>query len=234
MYTRQQLDSRLCFDSRFTDARIHRNLQSAVVVKQNMVRVWGGGTYLRDSFYDACDELDLIVWLIFSMGSLSSRHSAHLATWEEEVRQYIRRVFGHTSLLVYCGNNEGVKSLSHGYIYSLDPDVQATLEIDYSSLFDNVVRRVASEEDPFRHFHAATPSNGFRVQRAGLGMTHRWGDSFSTGYSDTRHNDNKIYCIDVSLYPKGRFVSEYGWQSFPSLSFSMVTDPSHDWDWNST
>ena len=200
------------FDTRFSDSDMRRTLQSAVDANQNIVRVWGGGNYQRDAFYDACDELGLMVWLDFMHGgSLSPRHQSHLDNWDAEVRDNVRRIASHPSLVVYCGNNEAFKGIS-----STGDPVQA---MDYAALFDNVVRRAADDEDPARHFHAASPSNGYILDDRDRAMyIHRMGNPFSGAFGDTRHYDYTHYCLDTSLYPRGRFVSEYGWQSFPSFA----------------
>lgn len=223
------------FDNRLGDEQMRRLLESAVEGHQNTLRVWGGGNYPRDDFWEACDELGLLVWLDFMHGGMQApRDGHHLENWRAEVRDNVRRIAGHPSLITYCGNNEGVKSISASQ-WQGDPDGQASAAEDYAALFSDVVRRTAWEEDASRHFHASSPSNGFLVDDPGLGLVKlRWGDPFSGNFGDARHYDYTHYCLDSSLYPRGRFIAEYGWQSYPDLeTLRPVTEP-EDWHWNSS
>lgn len=230
------------FDNRLTDTALRRLLVSAVEANHNMVRVWGGGNYQRDAFYDICDELGLMVWLDFQHGGAEApRDDALIQNWVGEVRDNVRRIAGHASLLMYCGNNEGMKSVwalhtppPPGGSFT-NPDWEALSGIDYAALFDNGVRRTVASEDPTRHFHASAPSNGYAVEDAARGMwIHRMGDPFDTRWGDTRHYDYTSYCLDVEKFPQGRFTGEYGWQSYPALESLLPLTQPEDWSWNST
>eukprot|EP00041_Stephanoeca_diplocostata_P033319 m.1098601 g.1098601 ORF g.1098601 m.1098601 type:complete len:993 (-) comp24314_c0_seq13:202-3180(-) len=227
------------FDNRLTDEGLRRLLVSATEANQNILRVWGGGNYMRDSFWDLCDELGLLVWLDFMHGGgRSPRNAEHVTNWAAEVRQNVRRIASHPCLALYNGNNEGVKAISsvmHGTPVKITGDAQAVAAMDYAALFDSTVRTVVGAEDASRHFHASCPSNGYAVDDLDLGMhIHRMGDPFGGSFGDTRHYDYTSYCLDSSKYPAGRFVSEYGWQSYPSLhTLDAVTLP-QDRAWNST
>ena len=108
-----------------------------------------------------------MVWLDFMHGGgRSPRSEAHVAEWAAEVRDNVRRIASHAALVMYAGNNEGVKAITsvvHGVPskqWAANPDEQGVAVANYASLFDNVVRRGAANEDPSRHFHASCPSNG--------------------------------------------------------------------------
>jgi beta-mannosidase len=142
---------------------------------------------------------------------------------------------GHPSLVLYNGNNEGIKAVSssiHGVPVNPwaneSPDNQAVAFADYTALFDDVVRQVVATEDSTRHYHASCPSNGYLYDDTAQKMSvQRMGDPFDDRFGDTRHYDYTSYCLDSSLFPRGRFVSEYGWQSYPSLAtLKPVTEPS--------
>lgn len=229
------------FDNRATDERLRRLLTSAVLAGQNMIRVWGGGNYMRDSFWSLCDELGLMVWLDFMHGGgRSPRHSAHISEWAAEVRDNVRRIAGHPSLVMYNGNNEGIKSVSsniHGTpVPSYNqPDTQAIAFADYTALFDDTVRRVVAAEDVTRHFHASCPSNGYLYDDTAEQISiQRMGDPFDNRFGDTRHYDYNSYCLDSSLFPRGRFLSEYGWQSYPSISTLLPVTEEEDLNINSS
>eukprot|EP00041_Stephanoeca_diplocostata_P033318 m.1098586 g.1098586 ORF g.1098586 m.1098586 type:complete len:693 (-) comp24314_c0_seq12:202-2280(-) len=178
-------------------------------------------------------------WLDFMHGGgRSPRNAEHVTNWAAEVRQNVRRIASHPCLALYNGNNEGVKAISsvmHGTPVKITGDAQAVAAMDYAALFDSTVRTVVGAEDASRHFHASCPSNGYAVDDLDLGMhIHRMGDPFGGSFGDTRHYDYTSYCLDSSKYPAGRFVSEYGWQSYPSLhTLDAVTLP-QDRAWNST
>lgn len=123
------------------------------------------------------------------------------------------------------------------------------LTLDYAILFDQGLRTAMWEENPKVSFHASSPSNGALLDDMSQGMfIHNAGsvlssvayldccysDAFSPDYGDTRHYDYTDDCSDVSLYPRGKFIGEYGWQSYPSLETLKAATIPEDWDNNST
>ena len=98
---------------RITDEKTRALLQSAVDANMNMVRVWGGGRYEPDSFYDACDELGLLVWQDFMFAcNLYPSDPAYLAEVKAEVRDNVARMHHHACLALWCGDNELVGALT--------------------------------------------------------------------------------------------------------------------------
>ena len=216
-----------------------------------MLRVWGGGNYQSDTFWELCDELGLMIWLDFQFGGGQVPHNgAFLASVETEVRQQVRRVSHHPSLVMYCGSNEGMKTIGYSHGSTPAPGTEGRLVAAYVALYDRVVRRTAAAEDPSRPYHDSSPSNGFTIdetttrkegppgEAAALGMLDKdWDlDPFDERYGDTRHYDYNTLCTDASVFPLGRFTSEYGWQSYPSLETlrKVSARALGDWHWNST
>ena len=218
-------------------------------------QVWGGGNYQSDTFWELCDELGLMIWLDFQFGGGQVPHDgAFLASVETEVRQQVRRVGHHPSLVMYCGSNEGMKTIGYSHGSAPAPGTEGKLVEAYIALYDNIVRRTAAAEDPLRPYHDSSPSNGYTIDdtatRKGgavlptyppyrpLGMLDKdWDvDPFDERYGDTRHYDYNHLCTDASLFPLGRFTSEYGWQSYPSLETlrQVSSGVQGDWHWNST
>eukprot|EP01043_Picozoa_sp_COSAG02_P053397 COSAG02_NODE_5889_length_3958_cov_1.680228_4_plen_628_part_01 len=183
-----------------------------------------------------------MIWLDFQFGGGQVPHDgAFLASVETEVRQQVRRVGHHPSLVMYCGSNEGMKTIGYSHNASPAPGTEGKLVSAYKSLYDDVVRRTAAAEDPARPYHDSSPSNGYTIDASAtrsLGMLDKdWDlDPFDERYGDTRHYDYNHLCTDASLFPLGRFTSEYGWQSYPSLETLRHVSSGllGDWHWNST
>ena len=225
-------------ETRVSDAYLESVLRSAVAANFNMVRVWGGGSYMDERFWSRCDELGLLVWLDFQFASaLYPRDEAFVGSVVLEVTQQARRLVGHASLVVFCGSNEAVvgtirQANKGGHI---DLGLLRQFTADLAVLFDQGVRRALWEVAPHVSFYASSPSNDALVDEPGQNLfIHRWLDggldsAFDGRYGDVRHYDYYSECTDTSLYPRGRFVSEYGWQSYPSLfTLAEATSPV-DW-----
>jgi beta-mannosidase len=99
--------------SRFSSQRYDQLLQDCVEANMNMIRLWGGGLYEMDAFYDACDEKGILIWhdCMFSC-SMYPSNTAFLANVEAELRYQIPRLHDHASLALWCGNNEDLGAIS--------------------------------------------------------------------------------------------------------------------------
>ncbi|MDT4763140.1 glycosyl hydrolase 2 galactose-binding domain-containing protein [Sphaerochaeta sp. PS] len=195
--------------SRITETRYEQLLQDCVDANMNMLRIWGGGLYEMECFYDLCDEKGLLLWhdCMFSC-SMYPSNPAFLANVEAELRYQIPRLRDHASIALWCGNNEDLGAISW---YEESKNNPWRYVIDYDRLNEGTVGRVIKELDPHRQWWPSSPSAGP-------------GD-----YSDNWHDDNKGDMHFWSVWHEGkpfeayysinpRFVSEFGYQSFPSLS----------------
>ncbi len=195
--------------SRITEDRYEQLLQNCVDANMNMLRIWGGGLYEMESFYDLCDEKGLLLWhdCMFSC-SMYPSNPEFLANVEAELRYQIPRLRDHASIALWCGNNEDLGAIGW---YEESKNNPWRYVIDYDRLNEGTVGRVIQELDPTRQWWPSSPSAGP-------------GD-----YSDNWHNDNKGDMHFWSVWHEGkpfeeyysinpRFVSEFGYQSFPSLS----------------
>jgi beta-mannosidase len=119
------------FNSRATPDYLRRLLQSAKDSNQNMIRVWGGGVYQSDEFYDICDELGIMVWQDFMFAvALYPRDTDFLENVAAEVTDQVLRLTHHPSIVLWSGNNENQDfALRMGTAYT----------VDYSKLYDDVV-----------------------------------------------------------------------------------------------
>ena len=98
-----------CFPSIVTRARLRSQLERALDMNMNMLRIWGGGVYESDDFYELCDELGLLVWQDFPFAcSYVPDGEAEQAVLRTEAEVNIRRLRNHASLVLWCGNNENL------------------------------------------------------------------------------------------------------------------------------
>ncbi|MEO8757341.1 MAG: glycoside hydrolase family 2 protein [Devosia sp.] len=194
--------------SRITPAVVRDLLESAHAVNMNMMRVWGGGQYEPDYFYEICDELGIMVWqdLMFSCMSYPSDR-AFLADVRTEITQQVRRLSHHASIALWCGDNEVIGSLTWYPETKADP---ARYIANYDRL-NSMLGNIVEDEDPGRRFWPSSPSLGY------LDFSDGW-------HSDTR-GDLHYWSVwheakDFSAYRdvNPRFASEFGFQSFTSMN----------------
>ncbi len=196
------------FPSRQTPEVYRRLLTDAREANMNMIRVWGGGQYEPDHFYDLCDELGLLVWQDFMFScSLYPSQSFFLDEVREEVQAQMRRLVSHPSIAIWCGNNENIgalgwfdESIAHPGRYL----------IDYDRLNNGVIADEVRRVDDTRVFWPSSPA-------AGEGdFSDNWHDD-SAGdmhYWSVWH-EGKPFSAYYEVTP--RFCSEFGFQSFPGL-----------------
>jgi beta-mannosidase len=205
------------FDSRLTDEQLEWELSSAAQAHHNMIRVWGGGLYERDSFYALCDKLGILVWQDFMFAcALYPTNDAFLKSVEAEVRHQVRRLQHHPAIALWCGNNENEQCLQ--WQTRDDSKAITTHVAQYDRLYLKTIYPVVKAEDPGRRFWPSSPSNG--IDRYGEPNDQHWGD---THYWRVWHGE-----CDFTEYQKvkPRFNSEFGFQSFSSPeTMETVTSP---------
>ena len=184
--------------SRRTRERYAHLLQSMADANMNMVRVWGGGLYEPDFFYEECDRLGILVWqdMMFACG-LYPDWREFQDNVREEIRHQILRLRSHPSIALWCGDNE---NLSCSWV--------TRSEYALVDRLNCVERDAIAEADPTRAYWPSSPCAGDRVYddnfNRDIGDTHLWG---------VPHGDRKL---DGYLASRARFISEYGFGSFPS------------------
>lgn len=199
--------------SRVTPERTKKLLQDAAQAHYNCIRVWGGGYYPDDWFYDLCDELGLVVWQDFMFAcaayELDDDFERNVSM---EIRDNIRRIRHHACLGLWCGNNEiETQTLDKAWKPS------EKQKCDYIKLFEYIIPKILEEEDPGTFYWPSSPSSGGNFDNPwdeNRGDTHYW---------DVWHG-NKPF----TEYRKFRFryVSEFGFQSFPCLkTVETFTEP---------
>ena len=187
---------------RLTDADYKRLISDAAKANMNMLRVWGGGYYENDIFYELCDELGILIWhdLMFACIAYPS-YKEFLQNVSAEIKDNINRLQTHPSIALWCGNNEVEMLVLH---YQKLPEEIAR---DYFYLFDEYLRGVVNSLDHSRLYWPSSPHTPFSKntdEEAG-GDTHFWG-VWHFGLP-----------FDAYLERYDRFMSEFGYQSFPDI-----------------
>ncbi|KAG8191625.1 hypothetical protein JTE90_012342 [Oedothorax gibbosus] len=215
------------FQERATLEYANNLLQSAKDANMNMLRVWGGGVYESNDFYELADKKGLLIWqdLMFAC-ALYPVGDGFLQSVATEVRQQVRRLQHHPSLLLWAANNENEQAIS-GSWWPSSPELLKQYKEDYVKLYIDTIMPIVTQEDPSRNFLPSSPSNGPKTKKEG------W---ISNDPQDNHYGDVHFYTYfgeewNPETYPRARFVSEYGFQSYPSFqSLSNVTHP-QDWDY---
>ncbi|XP_077587107.1 beta-mannosidase isoform X2 [Stigmatopora nigra] len=210
------------FQDQVTPTTILNLLQSAVEANMNILRVWGGGVYELDAFYDACDELGLMVWQDFMFAcAMYPTDNDFLRTVREEVYQQIWRLKLHPSVIVWSANNENEAALATNWFNI--PGWQRTLYLkDYVTLYVDNIKALIKQEDPTRPFLVSSPTNGAESEQEGYVAN----NPYDPRYGDTHFYSYETDCWDWRTFPRARLASEYGFQSWPSLATLLpVTMP---------
>ena len=191
--------------SRRSRERTRRLLEDARLANMNIIRVWGGGIFPDDWFYDACDELGLLVWQDFMFACSGYDFTDEfVGNIEAEITDNVRRLRHHPCLALWCGNNEIEEFASQGK--RITDEKQAA---DYLRVFESVIPRILREEDPDTFYWPSSPSSGGSFDHPNdpdRGDVHYW---------DVWHGLKPFTAYRKFLF---RYVSEFGFQSFPSLA----------------
>jgi beta-mannosidase len=193
--------------SRATPELTRKLLQSAVDANMNMIRVWGGGYYEQDWFYDLCDELGLMVWQDFQFScNLYAADEVFLKKVVREVSDQVNRLQHHACIAVWCGDNELIGALNWF------PESRANRD-RYLAAYDRLnytIEKAAKAADPSINWWPSSPSPGLL--------------SFGDAWHDDRSGDMHFWSVwhegkDFEHYRdvNPRFCSEFGFQSYPSL-----------------
>ncbi len=193
------------FLPRLTRERYAGLLRSARAAHMNMLRVWGGGIYESDDFYDLADELGLLLWQDFHFScSLYPADQKFLANVEAEAEEAVRRLRNHPSLALWNGNNEieagwfqwGWKDRLPGWLWN-----------DYKEIFHDLLPRTVARLDATRSYWPSSPSANLEALPGDCcnGDMHYWG---------VWHGREPFESFERQ---KTRFMSEYGFQSFPEM-----------------
>jgi beta-mannosidase len=184
---------------------------AAKEANMNMLRVWGGGVYEDDAFYDLCDEYGIMVWQDFMFaGGMVPGDDEFFNSIREEVKYQVKRLRHHKSIVLWCGNNEVDEAWNNwGWQkqFNLHGEDSAKAWNDYKRLFRDSLPVWVNELDGTRPYISTSPMYGWgRAKSFTEGDSHYWGVWW--GLEDFEVFENKT----------GRFVGEYGMQAMPNNS----------------
>jgi beta-mannosidase len=194
--------------SRATPELTRKLLRAAADANMNMIRVWGGGFYEQDFFYDICDELGLLVWQDFMFScSLYPTTADFMDEVHEEVNYQVRRLNHHACLALWCGDNELLGALTW---FKESRDNRDRYLVNYDRL-NRAIEETMKMADAQAIWWPSSPSPGLM--------------SFGDAWHDDRSGDMHFWSVwhegkNFEHYRdvKPRFCSEFGFQSFPSMT----------------
>ena len=216
------------FLPRVTDEKYERTILDAKNANMNMLRIWGGGIYENDIFYDLCDEHGILVWQDFMFAcSLYPGDDAFMENVRQEAIDNVRRLRNHPCIALWCGNNENLdawfgwgwkrkyEAMGNGYADSLWND--------FYELYFKLLPEVVEEYGSGTGYRGSSPMAYPEGKSDGVnGDSHYWG---------VWHGNHPISQYNTE---RSRFFSEYGFQSFPEYeSVKLYAPEKRDHDINS-
>lgn len=192
-----------------TDERYAALFQDIKAANMNVIRVWGGGTYEDNRFYDLADENGILVWQDFMFAcTIYPADPMFLKRVAEEADYNIKRLRNHACLALWCGNNEILEGLKYwGWKSRFTPEVYEEFYRNYDKLFRELLPAKVKEWDEGRSYVHSSPyfANWGRPDSWKIGDSHNWGIWY--GKKTFESSDTEI----------GRFISEFGFESFPEM-----------------
>ena len=194
-------------------------LEKAKWANFNAIRVWGGGYYPEDWFYDACDELGLVVWQDFMFAcavyDLTPEFEANIRA---EFVDNIKRLRHHASLGLWCGNNE-----MEDFVAQKNEWVTKPQEVrDYLFMYERILPEVLAKYDPQTFYWPSSPSSGGSfddAQDPNRGDVHYW----QVWHGNKPFTEYRKYYF--------RYLSEFGFQSFPAMkTIETISDDPADYN----
>ncbi|MDE5980295.1 MAG: glycoside hydrolase family 2 protein, partial [Muribaculaceae bacterium] len=215
------------FLPRITREKYEKHVLDAKNVNMNMIRVWGGGVYEDDYFYQLCDRNGILVWQDFMFAcSTYPADEKFLASIRSEAIDNVRRLRNHACIALWCGNNE-CQDVFYGWgnrkQYYEEKGVLPLLESQFKAMYFKTLPEVVKEHGGGTAYRPSSPFAFEDTPSDGInGDDHYWG---------VWHGRDSIGHYNVK---RARFFSEYGFQSFPEFeSVKLYAPQERDWDINS-
>ncbi|RPJ44448.1 MAG: glycoside hydrolase family 2 protein, partial [Chloroflexi bacterium] len=211
------------FPARISDAYLEGLIRAAAETHQNMLRVWGGGFYEEERFYDLCDRYGILVWqeFIFSCSIYPLNDPDFLENVRQEVIQNVRRLRHRACLALWCGNNE----MEWGWAdWKWDRPELGDLKAAYDRFFHHTLPGWCATEDPDHAYWPSSPSSDTPFENPngqGQGDAHYW---------DVWHG-RKPFTAYRDQFP--RFMSEFGFQALPPLATIRAYADESEWNMTS-
>ena len=217
------------YENEQTPERYAQLIESARRANMNMIRVWGGGQYEKDCFYDLCDEKGILLWHdMMCSCAVYPGDDAFLGEIRDEVTHQLKRLRDHASIAMWCGDNECLGAIKWFKESKADPDFYRGEWIKRSKLQGDLVAKY----DPQRTYWPSSPCCG----------PGDFGDGWKEDSKGDMHNwdvwhENQPFAKYYDYHP--RFCSEFGFQSFPSIeiaetfaSRSQILSRGADFEWH--
>lgn len=207
------------FINRFTDDKLKKMLEAARFSNFNIIRVWGGGFYESDEFYNTCDEMGILVWqdFAFACQPYPFFEESFLENVKNEIECNVKRLRHHASLALWSGNNE-IETMSGGWM-NMRKYIKWT-EIFFYQILEKEVRKY----DTVTSFIPGSPCGtayGEGINSDNVGDTHLW--SVWHGMASMKEYRNRMT----------RFCSEFGFESLPDIKSIRLFAEEKDYDLNS-
>ena len=200
------------FLPRVTEENYRKVVETAKISNNNMLRVWGGGVYENDIFYNLCDEAGILIWQDFMFAcAMFPGDEAFLDNVKHEAIDNVKRLRNHPSIGLWCGNNE-ILAAWKGWGWQQKEEAKSKENADkiwkaYEDIFHKTLPEVVKEYDPQRSYWSSSPSSGEGIPADLVnGDEHYWGVWWGK-------EPFKTYATHLP-----RFMSEYGFQSFPEIA----------------
>lgn len=208
-----------------TDERYRHEIVTAVESNMNMLRVWGGGIYEQSIFYELCDEYGILVWQDFMFAcSMYPGDEPFLNNVRHEAEENVKRLRNHPSIVLWCGNNEIDSAWAQydedggwGWKKNYNQEQRTTIWADYESVFHHILPEAVAAFAPGTAYWPSSPLisltgdiNQHAHPLSTEGDVHYWG---------VWHAVEPFENYNVKI---GRFMSEYGFQSFPEYDTVMT------------
>ncbi|MHA6480364.1 beta-mannosidase [Paenibacillus sp. strain BS8-2] len=206
------------FITEVTEERYRHEIVSAVEANMNMLRIWGGGIYEQPAFYELCDEYGIMVWQDFMFAcSMYPSDEKFLENVRLEAEENVKRLRNHPSIVLWCGNNEIDTAWSQydetggwGWKKNYTSEQREVIWAGYEAIFHRILPKIVTELAPGMDYWPSSP------------MIDLTGDIGQHSHPLTQEGDIHYWGVWHSVEPfenynvkVGRFMSEYGFQSFP-------------------
>lgn len=198
----------------------YRNLLNDVkTANMNMLRVWGGGIYEEDIFYDLCDSLGIMIWQDFMFAcAMYPSDSLFLENVKQEAIQNVKRLRHHPSIALWCGNNENSEGWNRwGWQDSYTEKQKSAIWGGYQKVFQEMLPAMVSKNSQTAYWESSPKFGRGNLRHQFEGDAHYWG---------VWHDAEPFENLEKKV---PRFMSEFGFQSFPELSTIATFSDSAEW-----
>ena len=204
------------------DNYYNKLFDNITAANMNMIRVWGGGFYENEKFYELADEKGILVWQDFMFGCTPYPHDeSFLSNVEDEAIYNVKRLRNHPSIAIWCGNNEVEESIKYwGFDKQYSKEIMEGFREGYDKTFRELLPEIVMEFAPNTYYLHGSPdtANWGRPESLNYGDAHYWG---------VWHGREPFEVLDVNV---PRFMSEFGFQSFPEMKTIRTFAEPKDFD----